>query len=471
MASRGRSSSRLSSSVRSPSEKRPSCVPGGEQVADERGGGDRRPERVEQRGEFVRPGQLALEPGFVGAQTGGGAEGAAGLAHEAGPQREPARLVGGGSGRDRGHELVDPCGGQRRPCEANPQADVVAERGPPTVERPPQELAHSGVSLDPPHVHGLHDAHLGLGCDVGDGGLDDRLLAERGEDLGDVAQERTARAEHEDAFSAERRMVVEKEGGAVEADGRLARARTALDGEQLAEWGTDDLVLLGLNGGDDVEHLPGAGSLELGQERVATTQPGAAGVVLPAAEEVVGHGDDRAAVHHDLAASGEPQRILGTGAVEGDRHRGPPVHDDGVGAGVLDVATADVPGRALVLVDAPEEEGPGAVRQEVDPPRERSDVIEVGVPGGDQIVEQTLGSLTHGRERGQSVLEVGLLGLQLGIGGWWTPAQRNRAPPKSTAIASAQKSPDIPGIVLRFASTYKPSTWDFTFSSVRTLNL
>ena len=135
------------------------------------------------------------------------------------------------------------------------------------------------------------------------------------------------------------------------------------------------------------------------------------------------------------------------------------------------MAAADVPGRAPVLVDAPEEEGPGAVRQEVDPPREGRHVIEVGVPGCDQILEETLGPLTHGGERLQGVLEVGLLGLQLRIGEWRRPAHRHRTRPKTRASASAQKSPDIPGIVLRFAGFYKPSTWDFPFSSVRTLNL
>ena len=451
MASRARSSSCRSSAREESLGEALQLRAGGEQVADERGGGDGRPERVEERGELLGRGELALEPGFVGTQAGGGAEGAASLAHEAGPQREPTGLVGGGAGGDRGHELVDLCGGQRRPCEAHPQADVVTERAAPTFERPPQELTHTGVALEPPHVHGLLDAHLCLGRDVGDGGLDDCLLAERGEDLGDVAQEGPARAEHEDAVPAERRVVVEEEGGAVEADGRLARAGASLDGEQLVQRGTDDLVLLGLDGGDDVEHLARAGPFELGQERVAATQPSGAGVVVTAAEQVVGHGDDRAAVHHDLAAPGEPQGILRAGPVEGDRDGGPPVHDDGIGPDVLDVAASDVPGRTLVLVDAPEEEGPGAVRQEVDPPREGRHVIEVGVPGCDQILEETLGALTHGRERLQGVLEVGLLGLQLRIGEWRRPAHRNRTRPKSRANCERAKIPGHSG----------DSTWIF----------
>ena len=244
-----------------------------------------------------------------------------------------------------------------------------------------------------------------------------------------------------------------------------------MHGQQLAQRGADDLVLLGLDRGDDVEHLAGAGTLELGQERVTAAEPGRAGTVVPGAEEVVGHGDDGAAVHHDLAASGQTQGVLRTGPVEGHRDGGPPVDDDGIGAGILDVAAADVPGGALVLVDAPEEERPGAVRQEVHPAREGGHVVEVGVPRTDQIPEELLGTLAHGGERDQRVVEVGLLGLELGIGEGSGPGHRDDAPAKSRATTSAQKSPDIPGIVPAFPSLYKPSTWDFPFSSVRTLNL
>ena len=108
-------------------------------------------------------------------------------------------------------------------------------------------------------------------------------------------------------------------------DGGLPRAGSALNGEELAQGGPDDLVLFGLNGGDDVEHLAGASPLELGQQGVAAAQPGGGGLVTDAAEEVVGHRQDGAAIDHDLAASGQPQGVLGAGSIEGDRHRGPPV--------------------------------------------------------------------------------------------------------------------------------------------------
>ena len=64
-----------------------------------------------------------------------------------------------------------------------------------------------------------------FGARSDDRGLDDGLLAERGEHLGDVAQEGPARSEHQHPLTGELRMVVEQERSAVEADSRLPRAR------------------------------------------------------------------------------------------------------------------------------------------------------------------------------------------------------------------------------------------------------
>ena len=151
-------------------------------------------------------------------------------------------------------------------------------------------------------------------------------------------------------------------------DGGLARAGSALHGEELVQGGPDDLVLLGLNGGDDVEHLARASPLELGQQRVAAAQPGGRGLVTDAAEEVVGHSDDGAAVDHDLATPGQPQGILGAGPVEGDGHRGPPVDHHGIRTRSSSTWRRPMcQRRALLLVDAPEEQRSRAVRQERDP--------------------------------------------------------------------------------------------------------
>ena len=201
-----------------------------------------------------------------------------GLAHEPGPQRETAGLVRAGASGDGSHEVVDLLCAERRPCEAHAQADVLLELPAPSLERAPQELGHAGIAFDPTHLHRVLDPDLGLGRDVGDGGLHDGFLPERGQDLGDVAQEGAARAEHQDPVTAQAGVVVEEEGRTVEPDRGLPRTGATLHGEQLVEGGTDDLVLLGLDGRDDVEHLAGAGPLELGQQGVPTAQAGGAGV-------------------------------------------------------------------------------------------------------------------------------------------------------------------------------------------------
>ena len=171
----------------------------------------------------------------------------------------------------------------------------------------------------------------------------------------------------------------------MEADSRLPRSRPALHGEQLGQRGPDDLVLLGLNGGDDVEHLAGAGPLELGQKRVAAPQPGRGGVVARPAEEVVGDRHDALAVDHDLPPPGEAQGVLGTRPVEGDGNGRSPVEHNRVGVLVLDVPAPDVPGRTHLFVDAPEEQWPRAVGEHGDPAGEGGHVVEVRVPGADEI--------------------------------------------------------------------------------------
>jgi hypothetical protein len=245
----------------------------------------------------------------------------------------------------------------------------------------------------------------------------------------------------------------------------------ALHGEQPVQRGSDDLVLLGLDGCDDVEHPARAGALELGQQRIAAAQAGGAGIAVGAIEQVVCHRDDGMTIDHDLAAAGEAHRMLGTGPVEGHGHGSPPVHDDGIGTGVLDVAAADVPRGAVLLVDTPEKERPWAVGQERHPPGEGGDVVEIGTPSPDELLEQLLRPHAHGGEGIVRVLQVGLLRLDLGIGEWRRCAHRRRVPAKSIAIASAQKYPDIPGTVLNFTRPNKASTCSYPFSSVRTLNL
>ena len=391
-------------------------VPGRQQFAHERGGRDRRPQQVQQRGELVRGDQLTFEPRLVSTQTGGGPEDAAGFADQTGPQGQATRLVRCRTRHDRSHEVVHRRHGQRPAGEADSERDVLLQPPSPPVEGATQELGHAGVGLHPAHLHGLLHTHLGLGGDVGDGGLHHRLLTEGGEDLRDVAQEGPARAEHEDAVPAQGGVVVEEEGGPVQAHRRLAGTRPTLDGQQLFERGPDDLVLLGLDGGDNVEHLAGTGPLELGQEGIASAEPGGRAVVTGSAEEIVGHGHHGVAIDHDLTPAGQAEGVGGAGPVEGHGHRSPPVDHDRVRPDVLHVAPTDVPRGAIFFVDAAEEEWARAVGQQGYPTRECGHVVEVRVAGGNEVVEQSLGAVAHGGQRFECMVQVGLLGGHLRIG-------------------------------------------------------
>ena len=443
----------------------------GEEVAHQRGGGDRRPEGVEQGNEFVGPRQLALEPRLVSAQPGRGAEDAPRLAHQPGAQGETPRLVGRPTGRDGGDELVHLRRVKCPPGEADAQRHILGEGPPPPLEGAPEQLAHPRVALERPHGHRFRDADLGLWRDIGDRGLDDGLLTERGENLRDVAQEGPARAEHEHAVAGQARVVVEEEGRPVQPDGGLAGAGSALDGEEPVQRGADDLILLGLDRRDDVEHLARPGPFELGQQGIAAAQAGGPGVTVAGSEEVVGDGDDGVAIDHDLPPPGQPQGILDACPIEGDSDGGPPVDHHGVGPIVLDVAPADVPRRTVLLVDAPEEQRARAVGEQRDPPRQCGDVIEVGVARRDEIREEPLGPLSHRGERRHRPVEVVLLCGDLRIGDG--RCGRHLAPGrvKAHANACAQNSPVTPGRLPGFRLLYNPLSWYFSLSPDRALNL
>src|SRR5204862_2026119 len=97
------------------------------------------------------------------------------------------------------------------------------------------------------------------------------------------------RPDDEDTGAGERLVGVEEVRGPVQPDGRLAGARPALDGEYAVEGRADHLVLLGLDGGDDVVHLTRAAALELGQQGLPTPHPRsvAIGVAGTRPEQVV----------------------------------------------------------------------------------------------------------------------------------------------------------------------------------------
>ncbi len=131
----------------------------------------------------------------------------------------------------------------------------------------------------------------------------------------------------------------------MQGDGGLAGAGAALHDEDAAVRGADDAVLLGLDGLHDVVHAAGAGGVEGGEQhgvRVGALVAGALGV--GEVEDLVVQGRDVTSPGGDVAAPAQAHGVVAGGEVEGARHVGPPVEDEGRAVGVVlpDSDPADV---------------------------------------------------------------------------------------------------------------------------------
>ena len=140
--------------------------------------------------------------------------------------------------------------------------------------------------------------------------------------------------------------------------GRLAGSRPTLHDQALLEWGTNDEVLLGLNGGHDLAHGPGAGGANLCQYRVRDTGPCCLMIgVIELFVEVGGQLAGAVLRRSDREATtmGQTERVGVSCAVEGRRNWCPPINDHGVVLIVFDVPAADVPTVVRLVGDATEE--------------------------------------------------------------------------------------------------------------------
>ncbi len=246
-----------------------------------------------------------------------------------------------------------------------------------------QYLRHAGVALDHGGFGGVRAAYLqaGAGDQVVDGGLLDLQLAQGRQDLLDVVQEGTVRPDDERAGAGEAVPVrVEQVRDPVQADGGLAGAGAALHADGTGQAGSDDLVLLGLDRGDDVPHRAHARALDLLLEQLADRGRLAGfGQVLVLVRRQLAAGVPEAAAQGDVlrVGLGSPVERLGDGRAPVDDHR--------VAVGVVDVAAADV---ELLSLRALGELRAGCV-QVVEAAEEQRGVGEVG-EGFDAVVDLRL---------------------------------------------------------------------------------
>ena len=135
-------------------------------------------------------------------------------------------------------------------------------------------------------------------------------------------------------------MRVEQVRHPVQPDRGLARARRALDADGAAEVGAHDVVLLRLDGRDDVAHRPAARTFDLGGQdpRCAVSRFGAVEQVLVLVRR------EAAALEAEPAAQRDPQRVGARRAVERARITSARQSTTtGSPCVVVDVAASDVP--------------------------------------------------------------------------------------------------------------------------------
>ena len=203
----------------------------------------------------------------------------------------------------------------------------------------------------------------------------------------------------------------------MQADGGLAGAGGALDAQRGVEVGAHEVVLVGLDGGDDVAHRAHARTFDLRPQ-----QAGVQSQVLAAVEVLVLHRGQDAVGEAEAAAQPHAEPLVGGRAVEGARDRGAPVDHDGVAGGVADVPAPDVEHLhagpvVAVAVGAAEERWRVGFGVEGGQPLGADTAQRIAGQLVHAVVGEVLGRLAHGDEATPGEVEVGSFGQQLGIVG------------------------------------------------------
>jgi hypothetical protein len=273
-----------------------------------------------------------------------------------------------------------------------------------------QHLHHAGVALDRGHRQRLLAAGAHAREQPAHGRQQHVGLAQRRQHLLDVAQEGRVGPDHQHPAPGQTLAVgVEQVGGPVQGHGSLAGARPALDDQHAGKVGSDDAVLLGLDGGHDVLHPAGAAGREGGQQgRLAgealalglAQRLGVEHVVLDPQDGAAAGAQVPAADHAGRGGPGGPVERLGRGGAPVDQQRFPVVVEQSKAADVQVAAVgaveppeaqavlgrvqlgqaAAVPGHegvpvdpgldvaAAVIAQGPLQLGPGALAQGVEAP-------------------------------------------------------------------------------------------------------
>ena len=194
------------------------------------------------------------------------------------------------------------------------------------------------------------------GHELAEAGHDDAGLAEGRQHAFDVVHEGRRRAHQQHAGGLQSLPVgVEQVGGAVQRDGGLAGSGTALDHQRAGHGGTDDAVLFGLDGSDDVRHASGALGIQ-GREQRAFPLHGFAAVQHGGVQDVVLDGLHFAALQDQVPAAADALAVEGGGLVEVAGFGSAPVDHEPLQVRRGQADASDVLRLARVEVEAAEDE-------------------------------------------------------------------------------------------------------------------
>ncbi|WP_443612938.1 hypothetical protein [Actinomadura madurae] len=256
----------------------------------------------------------------------------------------PLHVVREAQGAGAVADLLAPSGVHDQGEVVGLDAQAAGGRDLPVVDGGLDEVGHAQAALDDGGRRDLGGRRLEARIQLADRGQRDVGLTQARQHLLDVAEERGVGADDEHSAAFEDIAVrVEEVRGPVQGGDRLAGAGAALDDQHALQAGPDDLVLLLLDGRDDVAHPAGPAAAERGEEG-GLAHDAAAFRLLQAlqVEHLVVQPDDLAVPQVQMAAARERAgRARGRG-VERAGRLGAPVDQDGLAVLVAEPDAADV---------------------------------------------------------------------------------------------------------------------------------
>ena len=325
--------------VEVPRGRRTQQAPRAEQVVEQLGGGQDRPHALERLSHHRFPSHpLAHHLGTLL------------IARRVGERLEEQLLdvtAPGVVGADPATDLVDDLGrglrGQRQALQPVGHPQRLAQRVLAIAHGPADHPDHAGVTLDVGHLGGVGAADPDVWDQIGQHGDLHAGFAERRKDLFDVGQEQPVRSDHQHPLPLEREAVgVQQVGRPVQRHHGLARARATLDHQDSGQLRTDDAVLFGLDGPDDVGQPSRPGLLERRDQRSVTLHLSLVERLGRGTEQLVVHAQQPRAPAGEVAAATQPHRIHAGRPVEGLGERRTPVHHHRIAVLVGDRDAPDV---------------------------------------------------------------------------------------------------------------------------------